>query len=375
VNIGVRAPGRVNLIGEHTDYNGGFVLPVAISLDTRLDIEPTLDSAVEITLASGERASFDLAATPNASGTWIDYTVGVARALADAGWPIAGFRGSVSSTLPMSVGLSSSAAFELASAWALLTANDARVNVDRMALARICQVAENMFVGVKSGLMDQFASSCGVAGHALLLDCRSLEYRTVALPPDVAIVVVNTGAERRLVSSEYNARAADCARGVQVLRNRGEAVTSLRDATVSMLDSARDDLGDVTYRRCRHIVDENERVLAAVQALESGDLQTVGELFAASHASLRDLFEVSSTELDIAVEIAAATPGVIAARMTGAGFGGCTVNLVESDAVDRLRAAIERNYEPRTGRRATVYDVAAVDGAGLIDGALFDARG
>jgi galactokinase len=215
--------------------------------------------------------------------------------------------------------------------------------------------------------MDQFASSCGVARHALLLDCRSLEYRAVAIPPDLRIVVVDTGTRRRLLASEYNERRAECERGVALLRKRGESVASLRDATMPMLDAARKDLGDTTYRRCRHVVDENERTLAAVDALEDADRRLLGELFAASHASLRDLYEVSSSELDAAVEIAVATTGVVAARMTGAGFGGCTVNLVESDAVDNLRAAVERDYTRLTGHTAIVYEVEAVDGAGLVE--------
>ena len=364
--FGVRAPGRVNLIGEHTDYNEGYVLPVAIGLETRIRLTPTGDGQVDITLeATGEHKQIDLGAIGPRRGGWIDYVSGVAQVLVSAGKPIGGFRGTLSSNLPMSSGLSSSAALELASSWALLAAaGEPAESVDRLELARLCQRAENGYVGVNSGLMDQFASSCGVGGHALLLDCRSLEYRAVPIPDDIRIVVVETGTKRRLVSSEYNERRAQCERGVAVLKGRGEPVRSLRDATVTMLDAARDELGDVTYRRCRHVVDENERTLAAVAALEAGDASSLGELFAASHASLRDLYEVSSPELDAAVEIGSATPGVIASRMTGAGFGGCTVNLVRVDSVDRLCAAIDRDYSARTGHTATVYAVEAVDGAG-----------
>ena len=221
-------------------------------------------------------------------------------------------------------------------------------------------------MGVKSGLMDQFAVSCGVAGHALLLDCRSLDYRTVTLPDDLELVVVDTGAKRRLVASEYNARRAECERGVAILAGKGEPVTSLRDADVAMLARWRADLGDVTYRRCLHVVEENERTLQAVDALEGGDRRALRELFSASHASLRDLYEVSSAELDTAVEIALAVPGVVAARMTGAGFGGCTVNLVERGSAGLLDEAIAREYTSRTGLTARVFAVQAADGAGFV---------
>jgi galactokinase len=286
----------------------------------------------------------------------------VALELQAAGIEVAGFRGELTGRLPAQAGLSSSAALELAAAWALADV----AGIDRLELARLCQRAENGYVGVKSGLMDQFAVSCGVAGHALLLDCRSLEYRTVALPSDLELVVVDTGARRRLVASEYNERRAECERGVAVLAGAGEAVASLRDANLEMLDRWAVRLGDLTYRRCRHVVEENARTLAAVEALEAGDRPALRDLFAASHASLRDLYEVSSPELDLAVEVAVATPGVVAARMTGAGFGGCTVNLVERAASGRLRAAIENSYAPATGLHAQVNTVEAVAGAGPV---------
>ncbi len=364
-SFAVRAPGRVNLIGEHTDYNDGFVLPAAIDLEITIACVASDDQRVEIALGShGDRRSFSLDALPSPSGEWIDYVAGVAKMLTGAGHAVGGFRGTLTSTLPAQAGLSSSAALELASAWALLSAVGS--TVERLELARLCQRAENEYVGVKSGLMDQFAASCGAAGHALLLDCRSLEYRSVAIPAGLALVVIDTGAKRRLVGSEYNERRAQCERGVAILAGRGEPVVALRDATRAMLDAAAADLGDVTYRRCRHIVEENERTLAAVVALESGDMSTLGELFAASHVSLRDLYGVGSAELDAAAAIAVATPGVVAARMTGAGFGGCTVNLVDTDAVDRLRSAIDREYTARTGLVAQVHEVHAADGAGLV---------
>jgi galactokinase len=366
----VRAPGRVNLIGEHTDYNDGFVLPAAISLEIRLTVEPNDDRRVDIRLAEGgDQGGFVLDAIGGPTGTWIDYVAGVARELVAARRPVGGFSGVLSSSLPMGSGLSSSAALELASAWALLAAGAGGAGVaamDRMELAQICQRAEGAYVGVKTGLMDQFASSCGVAGHALLLDCRSLDWRPVALPAGLVLVAVNTGSPRRLAASQYNERRAQCERGVEILAARGEPVRALRDATMAMLDGARGELGDVIYRRCRHVVEENERALLAVAALEADDRAALGVLFAASHASLRDLYEVSSPALDAAVEIAARTPGVVATRMTGGGFGGCTVNLVEQGAADALRAALERDYTARTGLIATVHELEAADGAGLV---------
>jgi galactokinase len=366
--VTVRAPGRVNLIGEHTDYNEGFVLPAAITLETRIAIEPRRDRIVEMELVTtGEAESFDLDAIGGPRGTWIDYIAGVARTLIDADQQVGGFNGELVSDVPVSAGLSSSAALELAAAWALIVAGGARAgDVDCVELARLCQRAENDFVGVKSGLMDQFAASCGVSGHALLLDCRSLEYRAVRVPTDLELVVVDTGSRRRLVASEYNLRRDECEHGVAVLRARGEPIIALRDATIEMLDRAAGELGDRVYRRCRHVVDENARTLAAARALEAGDRSALAELFAASQASLRDLYEVSSPELNVAVEIARATPGVVAARLTGAGFGGCRINVVEPDARHDLARTFERDYSPRTGLTPRVYAVSAADGAGYV---------
>jgi galactokinase len=367
----VRAPGRVNLIGEHTDYNEGLVLPAAIDLEIRLAILPTDDRRVEITLlASGERRGFDLDALAKPSGTWIDYVAGVAWSLADAGITLRGFRGVLASTLPVSAGLSSSAALELASTWALLDPPDLAAHATTgMRVAQLAQRAENDYVGVRCGLMDQFASSLGRAGAAMLLDCRSLEYRPVPLPlARQLLVVCDTGSPRRLGTSEYNARRAQCERAVAVIARRDPAVRALRDVDLETLRraAASGELDEETARRCEHVVRENGRVEAAVGAFERGDLDTVGELFAESHESLRDLFEVSSPELDAMVDIATSVPGVVAARMTGAGFGGCTINLVDRDAVPRLREAVEREYRRRTGLQPRVLAVEPADGAGII---------
>jgi galactokinase len=362
----VRAPGRVNLIGEHTDYNEGLVLPAAIDLEIRIAYLPTDDRRVELVrLDDGERDGFDLDVARPKAGTWLDYVAGTAWALGEAGLPLTGLRGVIASTLPPNAGLSSSAAIELASAWAML--HEAAPGVDRFRLARICQRAENAYVGVKSGLMDQFAESCGVAGSAVLLDCRSDEWRVIPLPTDIALVVCHTGSRRHLDGSEYNVRRSQCEAAVATLAELDPTIHSLRDVGPEALAAAVDRLDPIAFRRAEHVVTENVRVAATVTALAAGDLEAVGHLFAEGHASLRDRFEVSSPELDAMVEIAVEVPGVIAARMTGAGFGGCTVNLVRPDAIDALRAAVETRYPARTGLTPRVFEVKAADGAGRMN--------
>ena len=362
----VRAPGRVNLIGEHTDYNDGFALPAAIDLELRIALVPSTDRRVEIVLAeSGERAGFDLDGIGPAQGRWIDYVAGTAWSLGQAGIPTRGFRGLLASTIPTSAGLSSSAAIELASAWALTDPPGG--DVDAMTLARVCQRAENRYVGVNSGLMDQAAEALGRDGEAILLDFRTLEWRPVPLPLErCRIIVCDTGSPRRLSVSQYNARRAQCEAAVAVLAKGDRRIRALRDVTPDMLASIRGRLDEETFRRCAHVVREDERVLRTVAALEAGDLATVGRCLVESHESLRDQYEVSSPELDAMVEIALATPGVIGSRMTGAGFGGCTVALVERGAEARLRDAVLSEYPARTGLTPRVFAVEPVRGAGLL---------
>jgi galactokinase len=365
----VRAPGRVNLIGEHTDYNEGFVLPIAIDLGTAIALVPTNDRRVTLTLADGgETETFDLDAIGPRTGGWIDYVAGTAWAMGGAGLPVRGFRGVLASDLPQGAGLSSSAALELASAFAL--SGGAEAPTDRMTLARVAQHGENAYVGVACGLMDQFASAHGEAGAALLLDCRSLDHRPVPMPLDeVAIVVTHSGSERRLGQSAYNERRAQCDAAVAAIAAREPRVSSLRDVTPRMLDAAvaAGALEPLLERRARHVVGENGRVLDTVTAFESGDLEAAGRLLAASHASLRDLYEVSSPELDALVAIATATPGVLGARLTGAGFGGCTVTLVRHEAVGHLADAILREYPARTALTPRVFEVRPSVGAGVVE--------
>ena len=362
----MHAPGRVNLIGEHTDYNGGYVLPAAIGLGIAIAYVPTADRRVELSLAAtGERATFDLDAIGGRRETWVDYVAGTAWALAEAGQPVTGFRGALAADLPSGAGLSSSAALELVTAWAL--AGDVPPALEPLALAGVARRAENAYVGVQSGLMDQFASACGVAGSALFLDCRTLEHRAVPIPPGLRLVVCHSGVTHRHDAGEYNTRRAECERALAALSAlEGVPLRALRDVDADMLRRHGPQLDPVERRRAEHIVGEDARVLETEAALKAGELEAVGRLFAESHASMRDLFEITIPEIDTLVEIAVAVPGVVATRMTGGGFGGCTISLVQPDAVDSLRTTIERDYVARTGRTPQIWEVEAVDGAGLV---------
>jgi galactokinase len=358
-----RAPGRINVIGEHTDYNDGFVLPAAIGLETWIAFVPTADRRVELALdATGEVAGFDLDALPARIESWVDYPMGVAWSLTELGYALRGLRGVVTGTLPISAGMSSSAALEVAAALAM-----APEPPEPMALVRACQSAENSWVGVDCGIMDQFAVRFGEAGRGLLLDCRTLDYRPVRLPlSDYAFVVCDTRSPRRLSGSAYNTRRRECEAAVRQMAALEPKIRALRDVDPDLLERARPSLDLVSYRRARHVVDENARVLAAVTALEANDADEVGRLIDASHVSLRDLFEVSSPELDALVEIAQSVPGVAGCRMMGGGFGGSTLTMVSRRAVDDLRAAVDREYPRRTGLQPAVRVVEVVDGAGML---------
>ncbi len=375
----VRAPGRVNLIGDHTDYNEGFVLPVAIELDTWIAFRRRQDGHVRVaSRQSREAGSFwiDQLAPIQARGSsggrgggsaggprWTDYVAGTAWSLREAALPIRGFDGVADSSLPLGVGLSSSSALELASALALLGGGHALATP---ALAALAQRAERDYVGVNCGIMDQFTSAAGREGRALLLDCRFLETRHVALPWGLRVVVCDTGSPRQSSGSVHRDRRAECGRVVALLSEKMPGLCSLRDLDMPSLRRHRAMLPEAAARRAEHVVTENGRVLATVEALEAGDLDQLCRLFAESHASLRDLYEVSSPALDTMVEVAGAVPGVVASRMTGAGLGGCTVNLVLADAVPTLQAAVSREYDRRTGLRGRVYPVAIVEGAGPV---------
>ena len=365
----VRAPGRVNLIGEYTDVNQGWVLPAAIDLEVWIALEAWDLPEVELTsIELGETRRFrfeDLSPEHEGARPWIDYVAGTAWAMREAGLPIRGFRGVLSSTVPVGSGLSSSAAVEMATTWAL--ADPAAVRPQPGAMALIAQRAENRYVGVQCGIMDQYASAAGQRGMALLIDTRSNEFSPVSVPADLSIVVCDTRAPRRLDGSAYNTRRTECETGARIIAEHEPTVRTLRDVDKDMLARYRHLLTETVGRRCEHIVNEDDRVLETVAALSAGDHGELGRLFAASHNSLRDLFEVSSKELDVMVEIAGTVPGVVASRMTGAGFGGCTVSLVLRGSEDELRNAVMRDYPARTGLTPAVHMVDAVDGAGPVD--------
>jgi galactokinase len=362
-----RAPGRVNLIGDHTDYNDGFVMPMAIGFSTWVTSAPRNDRIVSLFSENfSEGIDFDLdEQSPRAQGHWSDYVRGVAITLERAGHRLHGGELQIRSEVPIGSGLSSSAALEVASGFALVT--NSELMVDRTELAKVCQRAENEFVGIRCGIMDQFVSCHGQAGKALLLDCRSLEYKLLPLP-DALVAVCNTMVKHSLATSEYNARRVECEAAVRHFAQSRPNVRALRDVTEADLELYGGDLSEVIYRRCRHVITENARVFAAGAALQKGDLLTFGQLMNSSHRSLRDDYEVSCKELDLLVELAQKVPGVYGARMTGGGFGGSTVNLLAPENVDEFRETVTRGYETATGLTPEIYDCSAADGVEEVNG-------
>jgi galactokinase len=355
-----RAPGRVNLIGEHVDYSEGFVLPLAIDRATVVAAAPRDDRRVRIrSLDRDETAEFDLdAPDPQPAGAWSDYARGVALALGRR-IPLAGADLALRTTVPIGAGLSSSAAFELAVGLALVTLSGAALSPHE--LAHAAQEAENGFVGLRSGIMDQLASAYGVRDHALLIDCRTEEISPVPLPGSAAIVVADTGVKHELASSAYNDRRAQ---SEEAARRFG--VRTLRDVSVAEFARRSATLPEPLRRRARHVVGENARVLAAVVALREGDVAAAGALMYASHESLRDDYEVSAPELDVLVDAARPVDGVYGARMTGGGFGGSVVALVRRDAVGSLAQALEMAYAAHFARKPLITEVRASDGAAPI---------
>jgi galactokinase len=362
-----RAPGRVNLIGEHTDYNDGFVLPAAIEFYCWAAIAPRHDRKLVIHSEkfneSVEEAIDSL--SPLAKKHWANYPLGVAWTLRQAGKPLTGANIYLAGEVPLGAGLSSSASVEVATGFALLSLSGG--NIDRKELALLCQKAENEFVGAHVGIMDQFVSCYGRALNALLLDCRSLEHQFVRLPADVQLVICNTMVKHELASGEYNARRAECEEGVRILRIVLPQIRALRDVTLSQLDEHQQILPPKVIARCRHVITENARVLSAVEAFHRGDSKALGPLMQESHRSLRDDYEVSSKELDLMVEIATVQPGLIGARMTGGGFGGCTINLVEAAAVADFKRKVAAEYSSRTGLTPEIYVSPASEGAQQMD--------
>jgi galactokinase len=356
----VRAPGRVNLIGEHTDYNDGFVMPMAIDRAAWIALRPTENRQVTVhALDFGENDTFDLDHLTPAPGSWADYVRGVAWALQQHGYATTGWKGVLAGDVPVGAGLSSSAALELAVARAFGAVAGWAWDAPRMAL--LGQYAENKWVGMNCGIMDQMISAAGVADHALMIDCRSLATFPMPLPPGIAVVVLDTATRRGLVDSAYNERRAQC----EVAARHFGAV-ALRDVSVTQLETAQPDLDALTYRRARHVITENERVLQACDAMRAGDALALGRLLDASHVSLRDDFQVSSRELDAIVEVAAAHPACLGARMTGAGFGGCAVALVRDESTQAFVKSTAAAYMAITNLTPRVYVCAATNGAEIV---------
>jgi galactokinase len=367
--VETRAPGRVNLLGEHVDYNQGIVLPAAIDRSVHLAAAPTSDGIVSLNaLDLSESVSFKLSEVEKRCDVdsrplpaWALYPAGVAWAMQEAGILLRGMQAVYTSDVPIGAGLSSSAAVEVAFAttWQVLDG----WFIEKLALAQLCQRAENAYVGVSSGLMDQFASVCGVEGHALYFDTRSLEWSPVALPPGTAIAIADSGIRRSLTDSGYNNRRAACEKAVELLRKYLPEINSLRDISTVELAAYSMYLPDEIRRRAEHVVKEIHRVEQAVIALNRGDARMFGGFMFASHKSLRDLYEVSLPELDALVEIARQIPGIYGARLTGAGFGGCTVNLIEEIDAPAFIEGLQEGYRKRTGREAKVYLCKASAGA------------
>jgi galactokinase len=362
-----RAPGRVNLIGEHTDYNDGFVFPAAINLFTWVAIAPRQDRRLVVrtdNLDQGIEFNLDSPA-PMQARHWSTYVLGVARVLEESGRRLRGASLLIRGEVPIGAGVSSSASLEVAAGFALLA--NSGLSLECRKLAQYCRRAENDYVGAHVGIMDQLSSSCSVKGCALLLDCRSLEFRALPLPDEIRLVICNSMVRRELSRSAYNTRREECEEGVRILAQRIPGVRALRDVTIEQLELFRTDLPETIYRRCRHVVTEDDRVLTSAEALETGRLDILQKAMAESHRSLRDDFEVSCPELDLLVQLAVNAPGVHGARMTGAGFGGCTINLVHSDFVAPFRAAISAEYERRTELKPEIYVCDAADGVGPAD--------
>lgn len=350
-------PGRVNLIGEHTDYNDGFVLPAAIDRGVYLAVAPRADREVRVyALNFDAQKTFSLdAITHAATQLWSNYLQGVAMMLQERGYTLRGMDAVLWGNLPVGASLSSSAAVQVATAYAFKTLGAFDLPLEQ--IPALCQRAENVFVGVQSGIMDQFVVTLGERDHALFLDCRSLVYHRVPIPPHLCLVVCDTRKPRALAASAYNQRRAECEQGARFF-----GVAALRDVTMGMFRARENELPNVIRKRVRHVVTENQRVLDTVTALERADLKTVGALMAASHASLRDDYEVSVRELDVMVELAQAQTGCFGARMTGAGFGGAALALVEQNAVADFVKNVSAGYKKQMAREPALLVTRAEDG-------------
>jgi len=358
----VQAPGRVNLIGEHTDYNDGFVLPAAIQFQTSVAIASRQDRRLIVSSENySEQVKFDFEQLPAAPREhWSDYVVGVARKLAERGIRLPGASLLIHGDVPQGGGLSSSASLEVAVCRAFLEVSATKMEGAEM--ARLCQRAENEFVGARCGIMDQFVSVHGRKDHALLLDCRSLAYRHQPIPEGVRLVICNTMVQHSLAGGEYNQRRQECETATRFFAGHKPGMKALRDVSLEDFKMHEAELPETICKRCRHVITENARVVEAAEALARHDLQRFGQLMRDSHVSLRDDFQVSCDELDVMVKLAGKIEGVYGARMTGGGFGGCTINIVKSEHVESFQSKVAEGYERATGRRPEIYVCTAADG-------------
>lgn len=358
-----QAPGRVNLIGEHTDYNDGFVFPMAIGFYTTIAVSTTNDRKLYIRSESmDELIAIDLDANDKKRDHWSDYVAGMANVLEQEGFKLPGASLLIESNVPVGAGLSSSAALEMSTGLALLSTVNGELSHDKLAL--LGQKAENKFVGMNCGIMDQFISVNGKEGHALFLDCRSLDFELVPLESDNSrIVICNTMVKHELGSSEYNKRRTECEKGVAIMSEDYPGIKALRDVSVTQFEAAQKKLPDIVRQRCRHVITEDDRTQKSIAALNANDLHQFGQLMNGSHNSLRDDYEVSCKELDLMVDIARAQNGCLGARMTGGGFGGCTVNLVLADRVDEFVANVSQSYKKQTGLEPDIYISVPSEGA------------
>jgi galactokinase len=359
-----RAPGRINLIGEHTDYNEGFVMPAAIGLYTWVAIAERTDRVLRVYSERFQQQinlSLDQLAGPP-RGNWSDYVRGVAACLEATGTRLCGADIFIHGNIPLGAGLSSSASLEVSVLLALTSC--VQVNLSSLDLAKLCRKAEQEYVGARCGIMDQFISVFGARGSALLLDCRSLDYKLVPIPENVCFVACNSMTRHELVFGEYNARRADCETAVQRLLPYLPGIRALRDVGIEELEGNKSALqSSRIYRRCRHVITENQRAVSAGEVLGSSNVHEFGKLMYQSHVSLRDDYEVSCHELDLLVQLASDIPGVYGARMTGGGFGGCTLNLVRAECVEAFKSCITAGYKSATGVTPDVYVCQPVDGA------------
>jgi len=362
--VWVRAPGRVDLMGSHTDYNQGYVLTLPIDRDTWIAAQPRSDRVVRIhslNVDGGSPFSLD-AITHDETLPWTNYVRGVAAILQAEGYALTGFDGLVHSTVPLSSGLSSSAALEAATA--MLFRAFGGWEIDPVRLALLCKRAENEFVGMNCGILDQYTSILGQVGYALLLDCRDLISQPVTLPDDLQVVICDTRAQRELTGSEYGERRAQCEEGAWLLARFYTEVTALRDVTLAQFEAHEADLPPVVARRCRFVIEENERVLRLAEALPTGDQAAIRALTAASYEGARDLYEIGSPEMAAMIEAMLGAPGVIGARQAGAGFGGCLVAFVGTENVSAFECHVRQSYVTATGIESEVYPVQAAAGAG-----------